>query len=68
MTSFDQVQVQHIYRQANGCADGLAKMGAEQESSFLCFSCPPEDIRSRIDFDGSGLYLVRRGADLISVG
>ena len=68
MTRFDQVQVHHIYRQANGCADGLAKMGAEKESSFLCFPCPLEDIRSRIDFDGFGLYLVRRGADLNAVG
>ena len=68
MTRFDQVQVHHIYRQANGCADGLAKLGAEQESSFSCFSCSPEDIRSRIDFDGSGMYLVRRGADLYAIG
>ena len=68
LSRFDQVQVKHVYRQANGCADGLAKMGAEQESSFSCFSCPPDDIRSRIDFDGSGMYLVRRGADLYAVG
>ena len=68
LSRFDQVQVKHVYRQANGCADGLAKMGAEQESSFLFFPCPPEDIRNRIEFDGSGLYSVRLGADLNAAG
>ena len=29
MSRFDQVQGNHVYHQANGCADGLAKMGAE---------------------------------------
>ena len=68
MSRFDQVQVNHVYRQANGYANGLAKMGAEQESSFLCFPCPPEDIRSRIEFDGSSLYSIRLGANLKVVG
>ena len=64
MSRFDQVQVKHIYRQANCYADALARMGAEQDSSFLYFPCPPEDIRSRLEFDGSGLYSVRLDSDL----
>ena len=67
MSRFDQFQIKHVYRQANCCADTLARMGVEQDSSFLSFTCPPVGIRNRSDFDVSGLYSVRLGSDLNSV-
>lgn len=67
MSRFDHVQVNHIYHQANSCADALARMGAKQDSSFLFFPCSLEDIRSRLVFDGFGLYSIRLGFDLNSV-
>ena len=64
MSKFDQVQVNHIYRQDNCCANALARMGAEQDISFLSLSCPPVDIRNSLDFDLSGLYSIRHGPEL----
>lgn len=66
MSRFGQVQIKHIYRQANCYADALAKMGAEQDISFLSFTCPPVDIRNTLDFDVSGLFSVRHGPELNS--
>ena len=64
ISRLDQVQIKHIYRQANRCADALARMGAEQDISFLSLSCPPVDIRNSLDFDLSGLYSIRHGPEL----
>ena len=45
MGLFQQVQVKHCYRQANRCADMLARLGTVQALSFVSFDSPPEDVR-----------------------
>ena len=36
-----EVHVQHVYREANGCADALAKRGTHQRSLLTMFSACP---------------------------
>ena len=36
-----QVKVSHCFREANLCADALAKMGAAASDGGACFVCPP---------------------------
>lgn len=56
VSRFCHVKFKHCSRQANRCADILARMGVEQEPSFISFDCPPVDIRNCLDFDLSGMY------------
>ena len=55
-----RIQFEHCYREANRSADMLARMGANQSSSFSFHSSPPEDVKPLLDFDISELYLNRR--------
>ena len=41
---FQQIQFRFCYRQANRCANLLARMGAVQEDDFKSFVSPPVDI------------------------
>ena len=53
---FQQIQFNHCYRQANRCADMLARMGAEQELHFLMFNSPPVEVLSAFEDDCIGVY------------
>ncbi|XP_050260054.1 uncharacterized protein LOC126705166 [Quercus robur] len=55
-----RIQFEHCYREANRSADMLARMGANQSSSFSLHSSPPEDVKPLLEFDNSELYLNRR--------
>ena len=54
MGLFQQVQVKHCYRQANRCADMLARLGTVQVLSFVSFDSPLEDVRCVLDEDCNG--------------
>ena len=54
LTQFQQVQIRHFFRQANCCADLMARKGAEQQLDYCAFSSPPVDVLKifRKDLDG----------------
>ncbi|KAK4590598.1 hypothetical protein RGQ29_020951 [Quercus rubra] len=52
-----QVRIGHCYREANACADFLARKGALQASSFILYQDPPVDLLELISSDKLGLYL-----------
>ena len=54
-----QVRFKHCFREANRCADALARMGGLQEDVFTVFESPPVDISILLEFDSKGLYLNR---------
>ena len=56
---FQQIQFKHCYRQANRCADLLARMGAIQESDFISFVSPSVDIYKNFEEDLNGVYFSR---------
>ena len=47
----------YYFRQANCCANILARMSIEQDVDFISYNCPPVDIRSCLDEDAVGLFV-----------
>ena len=48
-------QIVHIYREANQCADALAKFGASSVNSFVIFLNPPSVVESILAADKASL-------------
>ena len=44
ITKFHQVRIKHCLRQANQCADGLAKKSLRMAVDLLIYDSPPVDI------------------------
>ena len=61
---FHQVQVKHCYRQANRCANRLARLRIVQNLNFVCFDSLPEEIRNVLDEDCNGRFFNRICNDL----
>lgn len=59
VTRFQQIQITHCYRQANRCADILARIGADLDSDFILFSCPSVDLVKVLEDDCNGVYFNR---------
>ena len=59
LSSFPHCRIQHAFREANMCADQLARIGLLQESEFVVFPCPPMDIKKTFEADSQGLYSFR---------
>lgn len=54
-----QTWIRHIYKEANRCADFLAKLGTSFEGDFIVFSSPLVDLACVLEADASGLYVNR---------
>ncbi|XP_050241321.1 uncharacterized protein LOC126690241 [Quercus robur] len=48
-------RVIHAFREANQCADALAKLGAQFLSSFVTFCNPPSVVKDILTFDKANL-------------
>ena len=60
INNFQQIQVNHVFRQSNRCADALARIGADQALDFRSFVSPPVDVSVIVEQDKSGLCINRR--------
>ena len=58
-TQIPQVRFRHVYKEANRCADQLAKLRLSTEIDFFVFSSPLVDIISVVKADYHGLYVNR---------
>ena len=56
LTQFQQVQIRHFFRQANCCADMMARKGAEQQLDYCAFYSPPVDVLEIFRKDLDGMY------------
>ena len=56
---FQHIRFNHCYRQANCCADLLARMGAIQVLDFISFSSPSVDICNAFEDDCNGVLFNR---------
>ncbi|XP_075645075.1 uncharacterized protein LOC142616073 [Castanea sativa] len=54
-----QVLIGHCFREANSCADYLARKGTLQDSSFIVYHDPPVDLLELIHSDKAGLFCTR---------
>lgn len=55
-----QTRIKHCYREANRCADMLARKGTELNGSLAIFANPPLDILNVVEADLRGISLDRR--------
>uniref|UniRef100_A0A2N9I267 RNase H type-1 domain-containing protein n=1 Tax=Fagus sylvatica TaxID=28930 RepID=A0A2N9I267_FAGSY len=53
MERFESCSLKHIFREANGCADLLAKTGCDQRPDFISFSNAPAYVLEALAFDVS---------------
>uniref|UniRef100_A0A2N9IUL5 RNase H type-1 domain-containing protein n=1 Tax=Fagus sylvatica TaxID=28930 RepID=A0A2N9IUL5_FAGSY len=51
LQKFEGVSIKHIYREANMCADLLAKAGCDQLEDFVLFCTPPAHVLEVLHFD-----------------
>ena len=56
LKKFHSTTVQHIFKEANQCADALAKFGATLSSDFVNFVNPPLVVEDLLAFDKSEFY------------
>ena len=62
-----QVQVGQVYREANQCANFLAKRGCSMMENFAVFDFPPStDMNILIDSYKNRLYYYRRVANTLA--
>ena len=59
ISNFSQVQIRHCYREANRCADKLARMGSSHNLDFAIFDIPPLDVLAVYEDDLNGVYVNR---------
>jgi hypothetical protein len=59
LSQLPQVKVLHCYREANFCADALAKMGTSLEQDFILYPLPPTHVIPLLDKDILGLFCNR---------
>ena len=52
-------ELKHVFREANKCADRLAKLGGSQEDDFVVLDTPPTCICDVLSFDNSGCISTR---------
>ena len=63
MASLTQVRVAHVLREANRCANYLAKNGCYMREDFVIFYVyPSNELDNLLVFDSNGLYYYRRVA------
>ena len=59
LQDFTNLVVRHVFREANQCADTLAKIGLHLSQSFVTFVDPPPVVEVLLAFDKAELYCTR---------
>jgi hypothetical protein len=54
-----EVQIKHTYREGNSCADALAHMGSNLDSTVMFYECCPYQIRNLVSADAAGASVPR---------
>ena len=63
LTRFQQIKLNHTYREANSCTNAMARVGCLQQDNFVVFNNPPmPEISSFVNSNAVGMYYVRRCA------
>ena len=57
---FPRVQVKHVYREVNRCADALARWGCLMDDAFVVFNHPPStSVLCLVNSDLASMYINR---------
>ena len=60
VSKIPQVRINHCYREANRCADKLARKGANQSLNFILYENPPVDLCEVVEMDCTGVSIARQ--------
>ena len=66
MIQIPQIRVRHCYREANRCANKLARMGVQQLVDFCLYEDSPQELHPDLEFDNFGSYVNRRCPESLS--
>lgn len=66
LSCFQQVQIRHCYRQANCCADVMARMGSDQPVDYIVFRSPHEGVLEAFEVNCNGLFFDRRCTEFVA--
>ena len=59
ISQIPHVRIKHCYREANRCADKLARMGANQNLNFIFYEDPHGDLGVIVEADINGASIAR---------
>ena len=63
LEQFHHVEVTHVFREANRCADNLDRAGCSFSRNFVVLNAPPnDDLCNILNADADGLYTLRLSA------
>ena len=62
------VRIQHCYREANKCADALARRGALPSQDFFILIFTPPDVAFLLSLDSTGVLYDRFVPSVIEAG
>ena len=65
ISKIPQTRTRHIFREANRCADFLAKLGTSCEDDFFVFSSPPVDLLCVLEADARGQFVSKLCLDVL---
>ena len=69
LAKLPQVRVSHVFREANKCADWLAKWGSVMKEDFVVFEFPfATELETLVAKDINGLYYARLVAASMAAG
>ena len=63
MTLIPTLKISHCFREANACADGLAKASSRGGQDFVLLETPPVEIIQLLFKDSSGSVCTRLCSD-----
>ena len=58
LKKFPNLRIEHVYREANQCADALARIGITSDVHFLLFAHPPPVVDRLCTLDIEGAFFV----------
>ena len=63
LEQFQHVKATHVFREANRCADNLARAGCSFSGNFVVLNAPSNDgLCNILNADADGLYSLRLSA------
>ena len=63
VSQIGQVRISHCFREANCCADFLARLANHQDSCFVLHHDLPVDLLGLLSSDRAGVYHIRSISD-----
>ena len=58
LRTFPRTQIEHVFKQANQCADALAKLGSKCSAMYVSFVIPPSVVMNLLSLDREQPFVI----------